>query len=62
MTSQEFRAIRHQLGLTQAELAEIMGMPISSISRIERGERQPTKIMAAFARYVLKKSGKGSKN
>ena len=52
MTSQEFRAIRSQLGLTQAELAEIMGMPKQSVSRIERGERQPTKIIAAFMRYI----------
>ena len=42
MTSDEFRAIRRQLGLNQTELADRLGMTQPMVSRIERGERQPT--------------------
>ena len=42
MTSEEFRTIRQQLGLTQAELAERLGMTQPMVSRIERGDREPT--------------------
>lgn len=52
MTSAEFRALRISLGLTQAELGEIMGMLPTNIARIESGDRQPTKIQAAFLRHI----------
>ncbi len=42
MTSEEFRQIRRQLGLNQTELAARLGMTQPMVSRIERGERQPT--------------------
>jgi transcriptional regulator with XRE-family HTH domain len=42
MTSEEFRAIRRQLGMNQTELAAKLGMTQPMVSRIERGERQPT--------------------
>lgn len=42
MTSEEFRAIRQSLGLTQTELADRLGMTQPMVSRIERGEREPT--------------------
>lgn len=42
MTSTEFRATRQSLGLTQTELADRLGMTQPMVSRIERGERQPT--------------------
>jgi transcriptional regulator with XRE-family HTH domain len=42
MTSEEFRAIRQSLGLNQTELAAKLGMTQPMVSRIERGERQPT--------------------
>ena len=52
MTSAEFKQIRQQLGLTQAELAETMGMTQQAVSRIERGERQPTKQQWAFIAHL----------
>lgn len=52
MTSQEFKTIRQQLGLTQAELAETMGMTPQAVSRIERGERQPTLQQAEFINHI----------
>ena len=42
MTSEEFRAIRRQLGLNQTELADRLGMTQPMVSRIERGDREPT--------------------
>lgn len=38
---EEIRAIREGLGMTQAALAEAMGVQPLAISRWERGERQP---------------------
>ncbi|MCL2458283.1 MAG: helix-turn-helix transcriptional regulator [Desulfobulbus sp.] len=52
MTSEEFRAIRKQLDLTQAELGKIMSISQHGLSIIENGKRKPTKIMAAFLRYI----------
>lgn len=52
MTSAEFKTIRHQLGITQSKLGEMMGMPQQAIARIESGERQPTKIQAAFIKHL----------
>ena len=42
MTSDEFRAIRQALGLNQTELAAKLGMTQPMVSRIERGDREPT--------------------
>ena len=42
MTSAEFRATRQALGLNQTELADRLGMTQPMVSRIERGEREPT--------------------
>ena len=42
MTSQQFRDLRKTLGLNQTELADRLGMTQPMVSRIERGERQPT--------------------
>ena len=42
MTSEEFRQIRQALGLNQTELADRLGMTQPMVSRIERGEREPT--------------------
>ena len=58
MTSEEFRQIRRQLGLTQAELADLMGTYAQHISRIET-YRQPTKQQAAFIRHIAAVIGGG---
>ena len=59
MTSEEFRTIRLRLGLTQAELADLMGTHAQHISRIECGDRAPTRLHAAFIRYIAATRGKG---
>jgi len=46
MTSEEFIAIRLQLGLTQAQLGKELWMTQAAVSRLESGKRQPTKMHA----------------
>lgn len=52
MTSQEFKQTRHDIGITQSDLAKIMGMTQPAIARIESGSRQPTKQQAAALRVI----------
>ena len=59
MTSAEFRTIRAKLGLSQSELGRFMGLHAREISRIECGDRQPTRLHAAFIRYIAATRGKG---
>ena len=54
MTSDEFRQSRLRLGLRQLELADIMGMTPQAVSRIECGDREPTRQHAAFLAYMEK--------
>ena len=61
MTSEEFRQIRLRLSLTQAELADLMGTYAQHISRIERGDRAPTRLQAAFVRHIASTRGKGER-
>ena len=62
MTSEEFRAIRRQLGLNQTELADRLGMTQPMVSRIERGERGPTNqqgaAIALLRELLTKEEGK----
>lgn len=66
MTSTEFRAIRRQLGLNQTELAAKLGMTQPMVSRIERGEREPTNQQGAaivlLAELMKKENGQGKKS
>lgn len=65
MTSAEFRAIRRQLGLNQTELADRLGMTQPMVSRIERGDREPTNQQGAailLLSELMKKENGQSKN
>ena len=65
MTSEEFRQIRRQLGLNQTELADRLGMTQPMVSRIERGEREPTNQQGAaivLLSELMKKNGQGKKS
>jgi transcriptional regulator with XRE-family HTH domain len=48
----EIRAIRAELGLTQTQLGELMGMRPNEICRLENGHREPTKIQLHFIRMI----------
>jgi len=54
MTPEEFRAARVQLGLTQAELARVLGYgkPIR-VSEIERGIRNPSQSAVRLVQAYL---------
>jgi transcriptional regulator with XRE-family HTH domain len=52
MTSNQFRQARQELGLTQVQLGKIMGRGQSFVSELESGKRTPTKVHAAFIRFL----------
>ena len=52
MTSDEFRAARNVLGLTQHQLADLIGLHQTSIAKIETGKTKPTKVHAASLRMA----------
>ena len=52
MTSNEFKGLRKKMGLTQIQLADLMGMPQPSLARIESGARQPTRQHAAHIQAI----------
>lgn len=48
MTSARFKQIRNQLGLSQPELAQVLGLSSAqAVSNIETGLRNPGKLMGA---------------
>lgn len=53
MTHTELQEARRQLNLTQAELAPLLGLRQTHLSRLESGHRQPTHIHAAAVRALL---------
>ena len=61
MTSQQFRDLRKTLGLNQTELADRLGMTQPMVSRIERGDREPTNQQGAaillLAELMKKENG-----
>jgi transcriptional regulator with XRE-family HTH domain len=53
MTSAKFKEIREQLGLTQEELAKLLGLAgKKSISHLETDFRTPSPLIAAFMSYL----------
>ena len=62
MTGKDIRRVREELGLTQAELATLLGVAINTVSRWEIGERTPhpvvlKAIQTVFAEVREKKAG-----
>lgn len=54
MKSEEFKKIRSKLELTQNQLAEVLGLSWKTISNIETGSRNPSKLTAALLRLLEK--------
>lgn len=48
-----FRERRKELGWSQEKLAELTGMCVRNISRIENGERTPTVMTSYLLRHAL---------
>ena len=59
MTGEELRKIRKRLGLTQAQLAERVGVTRNSIARQERGEIGIREPLARLIKVLAKTERKG---
>lgn len=63
MTPDQVKRIRQELGLTQAQLAQLMGVHALTVSKWERGVGSPTPHQAAlldsFAKAAKKQPGIG---
>lgn len=53
MTSAEFRAIRRELGLSQAALGRELGITARQVSNLEQGKSQPRGAVAASAERLF---------
>lgn len=61
MTGQQMRKIRKGLGLTQKELAVLVGVATNSIARQERGEMGIRESLARLIRLTAQTEAKGSR-
>ena len=62
MTGKRFKEIREQLGLSQEQLASILGLSgFKAVSNIETGFRNPSRLIAALMQVFLDLSEKRSK-
>jgi transcriptional regulator with XRE-family HTH domain len=64
MKGQELRVIRQRLKITQAHLAELIGVAPNTVARWERGEmgiREPTARLIQTIYAAEKKRGKGTR-
>jgi transcriptional regulator with XRE-family HTH domain len=59
MQGAEFKAIREALGMTQAGLAEALGISRVFVGLMERGER-PVEKRTALAMFYLARAGEAS--
>ena len=53
MTANEVRRLRHRLGLSQTQLAAVVGVPANTIARWERGEMQMRPAMDRLVRLTV---------
>ena len=61
MTGHQMRKIRKGLGLTQKELAVLVGVATNSIARQERGEMGIRESLARLIRLTAQTEAKGSR-
>jgi DNA-binding XRE family transcriptional regulator len=59
MTGKELRRMRKRLGMTQAELAQALGLQRNSITLMEAEERPVVKATELAVKYLLSKKVKG---
>ena len=57
MTPKELKAIRDQMGLTQAEFAERLKIARNTVARMERSLQAITPSMALLIGYVAREAG-----
>ena len=61
VTGPQMRKIRKDLGLTQKELAVLVGVATNSIARQERGEMGIRESLARLIRLTAQTAAKGSR-
>ena len=61
VTGQQMRKIRKGLGLTQQELALLVGVATNSIARQERGEMGIRESLARLIQLTVQTESKGSR-
>jgi len=54
MKGYELKELRHQMGLTQKELAEKIGVPWNTVARWEVGMRKIAEPIARLVHYIAK--------
>ena len=54
MRGQELKELRKQMGLTQKELAEKIGVPWNTVARWEVGMRKIAEPIARLVQYIAK--------
>lgn len=53
MTAAEFRAARKRLGITQVKFAEALGIAQAQVSRIETGQREPSRTVEKLVAVLV---------
>ncbi len=53
MTGAELKEARERLGMTQAAMAEALGMQRNSVARMERGEQRIMRTTELAVKYLL---------
>ena len=56
MTKEELRQARERLGLTQAQLAQQLGVTLNAVQKWEMGERPIRKVVALAVQLLLERS------
>jgi DNA-binding transcriptional regulator YiaG len=60
-SAQQFKHYRKQLGLSQSQMAEQLGVGLNTVARWERGDLVPPRVAELAAECLVLKSKKGTK-
>lgn len=61
VTGDELRGIRERLGLTQAGLADRLGVTVTTVARWERDERKIAELVSRFVQLIVRTEAKTAK-
>ena len=60
MNPEQMRAMRNRLGLTQPELASILGVNRMAVTQWETGVRNPSKMAVNFIKHLIAEKAQGT--
>lgn len=58
MTAEDFKAARSKLGMTQQELADMIGLTRSTLSHMERGSERIARRTELAVRFLMTSAGR----